>query len=76
MADFEMGTVSCSAEVKLAFEQSGINQETLLQKHGEAEVDDSGWATSSFSFPELGGKTVWAITDIKKQSTLLLFEGR
>lgn len=76
MAGFEMGTVSCSVEVKSALEQSGIKRETLLQEHKGAEVDDSGWAASSFSLPELDGKTVSAITDTKKKSTLLVFEGR
>lgn len=76
MAGFEIRTVSYSPEVNAALQSAGIRSDDLLKEHETAPVDECGWATSSFSPPELGGKTLWAITDTRKQSTLLVFEGQ
>lgn len=74
MAGFDLGPVSCSPEVEMALNQSGLNRETLLKEHQATQADEDSWVTSSFTLPELD-KTVWAITDLKKNSTVLLFEG-
>ncbi len=74
MAGFDLGSVSCSAEVDLALAQSGINRETLLKEHQTTQTDEGIWAASSVELPKFN-RTVWAITHLREKSTVLLFEG-
>lgn len=74
MAGFDLGSVSCIPEVDSALTKSGINRDDLLREHQATPTDESVWAASSVELPELN-KTVWAITDLRKKSTVLCFEG-
>jgi hypothetical protein len=74
MADFDLGRVFCSQAVELALKESGINREKLLEEHQETEAGDGCWVASSFTLPKYD-RTLWAITDLKKPSTWLGFEG-
>ena len=76
MASVEIRGASYSSEVSAAFQNAGINGDDLLESHKNAPVDDCGWITSSFTPPELGGRTVWAITHIREKTTLFVFEGK
>lgn len=75
MSGVDIKTVSCNHEVGAALQNAGISRDDLLKEHENAQVDDCGWATSSFSHPSLGGRTIWAISHTRDKSTLLVFEG-
>ena len=84
VACFDLGKISCSLSVKAALDESGVNQDELVEFHqlrqvedGAAttrtEADDAGWVCSSFELPKLG-RTVWVVTDPQRLSTTLYLE--
>lgn len=81
---FNLGSVSCSLEVKEVLDKAGIPQDELLRFHQlppnpELQADhrqaitQREWICSSFELKQ-SGETVWIITDPQQKSTNLYLE--